>query len=73
MLIIKGPRLFRNFQRDQPQPAPIAVDQEEMIRDLEDLREARERIEQLRPENEDVPQLPDGADSSELIFDEEAP
>ena len=73
MIISRGPRLFRNFQRQQPQPAPIAIDQDEMQRRLDILAEEIEQIEEgWQLENEDLPELPDGADPDKLIFDEEA-
>lgn len=68
MLLSRGPRLLRNFQRQPAPPPPVQIDDDEVLRRL---REVQERA-KLK-EADDLPELPNVVNPVDLQLNGEAP
>jgi len=68
ILLTRVPRMWRNFQRDPAPPAPIEIDHDELRQRLDKIIEESRRI-----ENEGLPQLPEGADPTDINSELESP
>jgi len=68
MLLSRGPRLLRNFNRQPAPPPPVQIDHDKLMRQLREMRE-RAEAEELG----DMPTSPEGADPNQVPVDGEAP
>lgn len=76
MVLSRVPRMFRNFEREepQPQPAPFVIDHDEMRRNIRELGERNEQnkvLEDWQRQFDEQELLPNGAEN--LILEKEAP
>lgn len=64
MLLSRGPRLLRNFNRQPAPPPPVQIDHDEVMRRL------RQQIDETKSDEEDnLPELPAAVDSIDVDLD----